>query len=113
MAITTDDLTIPLVLAQGTNIYFETTAPSQHELDKYPHIHFTLDTELDPHSVCLTAMRTAEAEMDIGYGVEPGLLQIPSVFSAKRMAELLPQERNIKAVDVEPRKTFDLTSGIQ
>jgi hypothetical protein len=108
MAITTDDLTIPL-LAQGTNIYFETTAPYQHELDKYPHIHFTLDTEWDPHSVCLVAaLRTAEAEMDIGDGVEPepGLLQISSVFSAKRMAELLPQERNIKAVDVEPRKTF-------
>jgi hypothetical protein len=98
MAITTDDLTI-LLLAQ---------APSQHDLDKYPNIHFTLDTECDPHSVCLAAMRTAEAEMemDIGDCVEPGLLQISSFFSAKRMAELLPQERNIKAVDVEPRKIF-------
>ena len=44
MAITTDNLTIPL-LAQGTNIYFETTVPSQHELDKYHHSHFTLDTK--------------------------------------------------------------------
>ena len=51
-------------------------------------------------------MRTAKTEMDIRDGVELGLLQISSVFSAKRMADLLPQERNIKAVDAEPRKTF-------
>ncbi|KAI2506215.1 hypothetical protein MHU86_8250 [Fragilaria crotonensis] len=54
-------------------------------------------------------MRTAEAEMnigDIGDGMVPGLKQISSVFSANRMAELLPQKRNIKAIDVESRKTF-------
>ena len=105
MAITADNLTIPL-LAQDTNIYFETIAPSEHKLDKCPHIHLTLDTEWDPHSVCLAAMRTADAEMDVGVGVEPGLLNISSVLSAKRMAELLPPEQDIKAVDVELRTTF-------
>ena len=80
LAIATEDVTIPL-LTKGTNIYFETTAPSQQELDKYSHIHLTLDTEWDPHSVCLSAIRIAEAETNIGDHVEPGLLQISSVFS--------------------------------
>ncbi len=44
LAIATNYLTIPL-LTQGTNIYFTTTAPSQQELDKYPHVHLTLDTD--------------------------------------------------------------------
>jgi hypothetical protein len=105
LAIATEDVTIPL-LTKGTNIYFETTAPSQQELDKYSHIHLTLDTEWDPHSVCLSAIRIAEAETNIGDHVEPGLLQISSVFSDSRMAELLPQARNIRTIDVETRKTF-------
>ena len=75
-------------------------------MDKYPHIHLTLATEWDPHSVRLSAMRIAEAEMHIGDGMVTGLKQISSVFSVNRMAELLPQKRNIKAIDVESRKTF-------
>jgi len=98
-------LTIPL-LTQGTTIYFSTNAPSQHELDKYPHVHLTLDSEWDPHSVRLSATRSAEAAIHIGDDVEPGLLLISSVFSDSRMAELLPRGRNINAVDVESRKTF-------
>jgi hypothetical protein len=105
LSITAYGLTIPL-LTHGTNIYFETTVPSQQEMDKYPHIHLTLATEWDPHSVRLSAMRIAEAEMHIGDGMVTGLKQISSVFSVNRMAELLPQKRNIKAIDVESRKTF-------
>jgi hypothetical protein len=105
LAIATADLTIPL-LTQGTTIYFSTNAPSQHELDKYPHVHLTLDSEWDPHSVRLSATRSAEAAIHIGDDVEPGLLLISSVFSDSRMAELLPRGRNINAVDVESRKTF-------
>jgi hypothetical protein len=99
-AIATDYLTIPQ-LTQGTNISFTTTAPLQQELDKYPHVHLTLDTEWDPHSVRLSATRSEEAEIHIGDDhLEPGLLLISSVFSDYRMAELLPREINIKAVDV-------------
>jgi hypothetical protein len=95
------------LLTQGTNIYFTTTAPSQQELDKNPHAHLTLDTEWDPHSIRLSATRSEEADIHIGDDhLEPGLLLISSVFSDYRMAELLPREINVKAVDIEPGKTF-------
>ena len=64
LAIATDYLTIQL-LTKGTNIYFTTTAPLQQELDKYSHVHLTLDTKWDPHSVRLSATRSAEAAIHI------------------------------------------------
>ena len=43
--------------------------------------------------------------MEFG-GLEPGLLQISSIYCAREMAENMADQRNISAIDVEARKTF-------
>ncbi len=103
-----DDVTIPLSL-DGTNIFFPTTTPTQEQLDSSPHIELTFDTEWNPHAEQLAAVQSAEAEDRFGDGfggVEPGLLQISSLYSLKEMAENMRDHRHISAVDVEERKTF-------
>ncbi len=103
-----DDITIPLSL-DGTNIFFPTTTPTQEQLDNSPHIELTFDTEWNPHAVQLAAVQSAEAEDRFGDGfggMEPGLLQISSVYSLKKMAESMRDHRLISAVDVAERKTF-------
>ena len=103
LSITHDELVIPLD-THGTIVSFETTAPTQAELDNSPHVHFTLDTEWDPHTVQLASARSVEAERTSD--VEPGLLQISSIYCFDEMAYKLASQRQIKAVDVENRKTF-------
>ena len=103
-----DDVTIPLSL-DGTYMFFPTTTPTQEQLDSSPHIERTFDTEWNPHAVQLAAVQSAEAEDRFGDGfggVEPGLLQISSVYSLKEMAENMRDHRHISAVDVAERKTF-------
>jgi hypothetical protein len=82
LAIETNDINIPLLLT-GTTIYFDSTTPTQHELDTCPHIHLTSDTEWNPHNVRLSAAHSVEAEM-VGGGIfdelEPGLAQISAIF---------------------------------
>jgi hypothetical protein len=54
-------------------------------------------------------VQSAEAEDRFGDGfggMEPGLLQISSVYSLKKMAESMRDHRLISAVDVAERKTF-------
>ncbi len=104
LAITHEDVVLHLH-SQGTTIFFETTTPTQQELDYSPHIILTLDTEWNPHTVQLAAVQSAEAE-DIFGDTEPGLAQISSVYCFNEMAENLREYRQISLVDVEARKTF-------
>jgi hypothetical protein len=64
-----------------------------------------LDTEWNPHTVQLAAVKSAEAE-DIFGDTEPGLAQISSVYCFTEMAENLQIYRQISLVNVEARKTF-------
>ncbi len=104
MAITHDDIVFPLQ-SMGTTIFFDTSTPSQYELDHSPHIILTLDTEWNPHTVQLAAVQSAEAE-DMFGDTEPGLQQISSVYCFEEMAENLRITRQICMIDVEARKTF-------
>ena len=104
LAITHEDVVLHLH-SQGTTIFFETTTPTQQELDYSPHIILTLDTEWNPHTVQLAAVQSAEAE-DIFGDTEPGLAQISSVYCFNEMGENLRICRQISLVDVEARKTF-------
>ena len=104
LAISHDDVIVPLSLS-GTNIFFQTTTPTQDELDNSPHIALTFDTEWNPHTVQMAAVKSAEAE-DIFGDTEPGLAQISSVYCFNEMAENLRIYRQISLVNVEARKTF-------
>ena len=108
IAIENEEVTIPLQIL-GTTIFLETTTPSQHELDNSPHVHLTLDAEWDPQTVQLKAVaraqRSVQAAVQSG-DVEPGLVQISSVFCTKEMAENIIKQQHIGAIDVEARKTF-------
>ncbi|KAI2513139.1 Reverse transcriptase (RNA-dependent DNA polymerase) [Fragilaria crotonensis] len=77
MAITHNDIVFPLQ-SQGTTIFFDTSTPTQYELDHSPHIILTLDTKWNPHTVQLAAVQSAEAK-DMFGGTEPGLQQISLV----------------------------------
>ena len=107
MAITHDDILFPLQ-SLGTTIFFDTSTPTQYELDHSPHIILTLDTEWNPHTVQLAAVQSVEAEdmFDMFGGTEPGLQQISSVYCFEEMAESLRMARQICVIDVEERKTF-------
>ena len=108
IAIAAEEVHVPLLI-DGTNLFFQTTTPTQSELDKCPHIELTLDTEWDPHTVRLASVQSAEAEDVFGDGfggIEPCLLQISSVYSFKEMAESMREQRNISVVDVNEWKTF-------
>jgi len=105
-SISHDDLSIPLQTV-GTTIYFDSTTPSQAELDTSPHVHLTLDTEWNPHTVRLAYARSVEAEYTSdSCEVEPGLLQISSIHCATAMAANITDNRDVKAIDVEARRTF-------
>ncbi len=108
LSIIHDDVTIPLSIS-GTNIFIETTTPTQSELDHCPHIHLTCDSKWNPQTVRLAATRSVEAEaMDDGGGVEPGLAEISSVFCSKSLAEGLNSQRalNSTQVDIPAARTF-------
>jgi hypothetical protein len=83
MAITHDDVVLHLH-SHGTTIFFETTTPTPQELDDYPHIILTFDTEWNPHTVQLATVQSAEAE-DIFGATESGLVQISSVYCFNEM----------------------------
>jgi hypothetical protein len=101
-----DDLIIPLLQA-GTNLFLESSTPTPQELDSCPHLILTFDTEWDPHTVHLAATQFVEAEMRISDNSDSeGLQQISSIYSLPAMAEAIANQRNIKAIDVEARKTF-------
>jgi hypothetical protein len=104
MAITHEDVVLHLH-SQGTTIFFETTTPTQQELNHSPHIILTFDTEWNPHTAQLAAVQSVEAE-DIFGATEPGLAQISSVYCFNEMVESLQNQRQISLVDVEARKTF-------
>jgi hypothetical protein len=111
------ELTIPLLIS-GTNIFLETRTPTQHELDNCPHLHLTSDMEWNPHTVCLAATASTEAERaavpaTLDVGIEPGLLQISSIYSFPEMAmglaaTLASDWASIQAiqVDVPGHRTF-------
>jgi hypothetical protein len=69
----------------------------------------TFDSEWNPHTVQLAAVQSTEAadafDDDFG-GMDPGLLQISSVYSFREMTENMRDQRNVGAVDVAERKTF-------
>ena len=108
LAITHEEVNVPLLL-DGTNIFFQTTTPTQSELDNCPHVELTFDTEWNPNTVQLAAVQSAEAEdvfRDGFGGIEPGLLQIFSIYSFREMADNMRDQRNVSAIDVAERKTF-------
>jgi hypothetical protein len=86
LSISTTELDIPLQIS-GTNIFLETSTPTQRELDTCTHIHLTCDTEWNPQTVNLSLVHSVEAEETIG--VEPFLSQILSIYCFKEMAETL------------------------
>jgi hypothetical protein len=94
--------------SMGTTIFFDTSTPSQYELDHSPHIILTLDTKWNPHTVQLAAVQSAEAvdTFDTFGDTEPGLQQVSSVNCFAEMAENLRMARQICMIDVEARKTF-------
>ena len=90
-------------------IYFQTTTPTQSELDNCPHIVLTLDTEWNPNTVQLATLQSANAEdvfLDGFGGMEPGLLQISSIYIFEEMAKNMQDQRKVSAFDVVKRKTF-------
>ena len=99
-----------LLLQSGTTLFLESSTSTPHELNTYPHINLTFDTEQwNPHTVNSSATRSEEAEMRIcGEETEnhPGLQRISSMFNMSEMAESLTQQRRISVIDVEERKTF-------
>ena len=101
------DLHIPLHIT-GTTIFLESSTPTQHELDTCSHIHLTLDSDWNPHTVQLASAQRAEAEMIGASDIEPGLAQISAVFCCNQMAEAISEQRLIMAttVDVPGAKTF-------
>ncbi len=105
LSISTTELDIPLQIS-GTNIFLETSTPTQRELDTCTHIHLTCDTEWNPQTVNLSLVQSVEAEKAIG--VEPFLTQISSIYCFKEMAEALSDVRYIKStqVDVPATRTF-------
>jgi hypothetical protein len=104
ISISTDTVSIPLSM-MGTTLFVESTTPTQHKLENSPHIHLTLDTEWNLHTMRLASTQSAEAETEF-CDTEPGLLQISSVYCWREMAEVMSNQRTISAVDVEARKTF-------
>jgi hypothetical protein len=104
VSVTTNHVTIPLITS-GTNIFLESSTPTQTELDHCPHVHLTLDTEWNPHTVQLASTQRMKAECDCS-DTEPGLLQISSIYCLHEMTKSLMSQRNIEAVDVQERKTF-------
>jgi hypothetical protein len=76
LLISTTEIDIPLLIS-GTTIFFETTTPTQRELDTCTHIHLTwCDTEWNPQTVNLSLVHSVEAEETIG--VKPFLL-VPDI----------------------------------
>ena len=105
ISIQTDEVDIPLELA-GTTIFFASSTPTPTELDNCPHIHLTRDSEWDPHTVRLAAVRSVEAEaLRVSEGlfdandVEIGLAQISSVYSLIEMAEAIRTQRILSAAN--------------
>jgi len=105
ISIQTDDVDIPLELA-GTTIFFDSSTPTPTELDNCPHIHLTCDSEWDPHTVRLAAVRSVEAEalrvseaLFDANDVEIGLAQISSVYSLIEMAEAIGTQRILSAAN--------------
>ena len=61
ISIITNHVTIPLITS-GTNIFLESSTPTQTELDNCPHVHLTLvDTEWNPHIVQLASTKHMKA----------------------------------------------------
>ena len=83
LLISTTEIDIPLQIS-GTNIFLETTTPTQRELDTCTHIHLTCNTEWNPQTVKLSLIQSVEAEEMIG--VEP-------FYCFKEMAEALRDVR--------------------
>ena len=108
IAIKHEEVNVPLLL-DGTNLFFQTTTPTQSELDNCPHIELTFDSEWNPHTVQLAAVQSTAAADAFGNefgGMEPGLLQISSIYSFREMTENMRDQRNVCAIDVAERKTF-------
>jgi hypothetical protein len=101
------ELTLPLAI-NGTIIFFESSTPTQHELDTCLHVHLTSDTDWNPHTVQLSTARCAEAEYYGVSDIEPALSQISAVFCCKQMAKAISEQRFIKStnVDVPGARTF-------
>ncbi|KAI2495884.1 Reverse transcriptase (RNA-dependent DNA polymerase) [Fragilaria crotonensis] len=106
ISISNDIVPIPLSI-MGNTLFVESTTPTQHELENSPHVHLTLDTEWNLHTVRLASTQSAEAETGF-CDTEPGLLQISSVYCWQEMAEIMSNQRTISAVDIEARKTFHI-----
>ena len=104
VSIITNHVTIPLITS-GTNIFLESSTPTQTELDNCPYVHLTLDTEWNPHTVQVASTQRMKAECDCS-DTEPGLLQISSIYCLHEMTKSLMSQRNIEAIDVQEKKTF-------
>ena len=85
LLISTTEIDIPLQNS-GTNIFLETTTPTQRELGTCTHIHLTCDTEWNPQTVNLSHVQSVEAEDTIG--VEPFLSQIDVQHSSHFCLEI-------------------------
>lgn len=105
ISITHEDLTIPLSIS-GTIIFLETATPTQSELDHCPHIHLTCDSDWNPQTVRLASTHSVEAEVIAD--VEPGLVQISSVYCSQALAEMMNQQRYLGStqVDIPAARTF-------
>ena len=104
VSIITNHVTIPLITS-GTNIFLESFTHTQTKVDNCLHVHLTLDTKWNPHTVQLASTQHMKAECDCS-DTEPGLLQISSIYCLHEMTKTLISQRNIEAVDVQERKTF-------
>jgi hypothetical protein len=84
-----DEANLPLSIS-STNIFLDTPTPTQHELHNCPHLHLTSESEWNPQTVCLASTQSVEAEViDNRDELDPGLLQISSVYCFSEMAENL------------------------
>ena len=100
----TNHVIIPFITS-GTNIFLESFTHTQTKVDNCLHVHLTLDTKWNPHTVQLASTQHMKAECDCS-DTEPGLLQISSIYCLHEMTKSLMSQRNIEAVDVQERKTF-------
>jgi hypothetical protein len=93
-----DEANLPLSIS-GTNIFLDTRTPTQHEPDNCPHLHLTSEAEWNPQTVHLASTQSVEAEViDNHDELDPGLLQISSVYCFLEMAENL---RSLSAVQTD------------
>jgi hypothetical protein len=116
-------IVIPIHM-KGTILYFDTSTPTQSDLDTLAHFHLTLENEWNPHEVRLlrnVASTSRSVEEDQTEGVREnwhdGFCQslIPGVSDGQYVAQVataVPDTRGFQSSDRHPAVTAETLSNI-